>query len=147
MKNEECISKIMNYWFGNSFRADLPSPKRTQLWFGEDDESALLTSTFFQEEIDNAALGKYDEWQQTAHGTLALILLLSILPHKIYKTEKAYLQDTKALNICLQAIKKNFDHQLSLMERVFFYMPLKFSESINVQRMSLKAYKSHYKIS
>ena len=147
MKNEERISEIMDYWFGNSFRADLPSPKRTQLWFGENEESALLTSALFQKEIDNAALGKYDEWQQTAHSTLALIFLLSIFPHKIYKTGKAYAQDMKALNICLQAIKKNFDHQLSLMERVFFYMPLKFSESIDVQRMSLKAYESLYHMS
>jgi uncharacterized protein (DUF924 family) len=74
-------------------------------------------------------------------GILALIILLDQFPRHLYRqTPSAFAQDQKALNLCLAGIQNEFDHLLSLIERVFFYYPLMHAESLEMQATAVRAY-------
>lgn len=137
----EKIETILHYWFGNAEKTALPSEHRIWIWFSGDPSLDTEIKDLFQEDLLKAEGGDYEHWQQTPRGSLALIVLLDQFSRHIYRnTPKAFEQDSKALHACLQGVEASYDHQLSLIERVFFYLPLMHSESPEMQILSVRAY-------
>jgi len=137
----ERIETILHYWFGNAEKSALPSERRTWIWFSGDSSLDAEIKAQFQPDLQKAIRGSYDHWKETPRGFLALIILLDQFSRHIYRhTPKAFEQDSKALQLCLQGVEVSFDHQLSLMERVFFYFPLMHSENAEMQALSVRAY-------
>ncbi len=69
------------------------------------------------------------------------MILFDQFSRHIYRDmAKAYENDPKALELCLKGVEQQFDHHLSLIERVFFYFPLMHSESIDMQSLSVRAF-------
>jgi len=136
------VTEILHYWFGDGAENSLPSKERTTLWFGGDPSvDAEIKSKFYQDYV-KAAADAYSDWEQDARGVLALIILIDQFSRHIYRnTSQAFDCDRKALNLCLKGIEQQFDHKLSLIERAFFYLPLMHSESMEMQMLSLRAYK------
>ena len=59
----------------------------------------------------------------------------------IYRNQPlAYAQDNKALVVCSNGIQNESEHNLSLIERVFYYFPLLHSEQLPYQEQSVRAY-------
>jgi len=140
MKNKERIDDILSFWFGDESNV-LPSASRTELWFGSKPETDAEIRKKFAADVQKASQGEYDEWFLEPRGTLALIILLDQFPRHIFRnTAKAYDYDQKALDFCLQGVQKEFDHAISLIERVFFYFPLMHAESLEMQATSVRAY-------
>jgi uncharacterized protein (DUF924 family) len=72
---------------------------------------------------------------------LALIIIFDQFSRSIYRNSaSAYAQDQKALSLCLNGIQKEYDHALSLIERVFFYLPLMHAESLEMQTTAVRAF-------
>lgn len=137
----ERIDSILHYWFGNAEKTTLPSEHRTWVWFSGDASLDAEIKAQFQTDLERAIAGKYDHWKTTPRGFLALIILFDQFSRHIYRhTPKAFEQDAKALQLCLEGVELAYDHQLSLMERVFFYFPLMHSESMEMQKLSVRAY-------
>ncbi len=68
-------------------------------------------------------------------STLGLIILSDQFSRNIYRNSRqAFDQDQKVLDLCLTGIEKQYDHLLSLIERVFFYFPLMHSEILTCNR-------------
>lgn len=144
MKHQERIKAILDYWFGDLTQADLPNPERTAIWFsgGENTVDAEIRA-LFSEDLNAAITGKYDDWVATSHGRLCLILLFDQFTRNLYRgTEKAYMYDVKALDLCLTGIEVGHDHNLTLIERVFFYMPLEHAEDLLMQERSVIAFQN-----
>ena len=79
--------------------------------------------------------------EDTPRGALALIIILDQFSRNMYRgTEKAFSQDSLALEVCLRGIEKGFDKKLHSVERLFFYMPLQHSESLEMQRKSVESF-------
>lgn len=117
----EKTESILHYWFGNAEKEALPSEHRSWVWFGEDASLDAEMKDLFEEDLLKAIQGDYEDWKQTPRGILALIILLDQFPRHIYRhTSKAFEHDNKALQGCLQGVEHSYDHQLSLIERVFF---------------------------
>ncbi len=135
------IEAALHYWFGHVEETSLPSEHRTWVWFSGDPVVDAEIKEQFQEDFDKVLRGEYPDWANTPRGNLALIIFLDQFSRRIHRdTLKAYSQDTKALEHCLKSIENQYDHRLSLVERVFFYFPLMHSENPDMQSLSLRAY-------
>lgn len=141
MKYQDRIEEILSYWFGQVEDTMLPSAHRTEIWFGRKKETDEEIKLKFSEDYKKAVAGEYADWEQDPHGTLALIILFDQFSRHLFRqTGLAFGQDQKALDLCLQGIQKEFDHSLSLIERVFFYLPLEHAENLEMQTTSVRAF-------
>lgn len=91
-----------------------------------------------------AARGEYAAWEQTAEGTLALLLLFDQFPRNLYrKSAHAFATDPLARSIAARAIDATLHHQVEPELRVFFYLPFMHSESLADQDRSVALYEAH----
>lgn len=135
------IDHILHYWFGAPEKETLPSEHATWIWFSSDAELDKEITLLFQGALEKAIAGEYNEWAHTPRGALALIILLDQISRHVYRgTPQSFAQDARALEVCLESIEHSLDHQLSLIERVFFYSPLMHSENLEIQNLSVRAY-------
>lgn len=135
------IHELLNYWFGNLGSADLPTSDRTNLWFGENDAVKQHLLEMFRGEFEEAATGHLEDWSQTPRGRLALIILLDQFPRYIHRrSPQAFAYDEAALRLCVEGLRQHMDKSLTLIERVFFYMPLVHSENSESQEKSIRLY-------
>jgi uncharacterized protein (DUF924 family) len=135
------IDAILHYWFGHAEESALPSEHRTWVWFSGDTAVDAEIKEGFYEDFAKALRGDFNAWEKTPRGCLALIILFDQFSRHIYRhTAQAYEYDRKSLEICLKGIEHQFDHKLSLIERVFFYFPFMHSENPEMQSLSLRAY-------
>lgn len=140
----DVTQKILQFWFGSGQASELPSKARTDLWFGHADPVAEQMRERFEEDLNTLHKAEsVDKNIQDPRGRLAVILLLDQFPRKMYyQSPKAYQFDTISLQVCLEGMKLKQDHDMTLIERVFFYMPLQHAEDITVQQHSVQTYEN-----
>ena len=74
--------------------------------------------------------GGLEGWAKTPRGRLALIILLDQFPRYIHRhSQKLLLMTMTAQALCVEGLRQKMDHSLTLIERVFFYMPLVHAEN------------------
>ena len=137
------IHKILNFWFGDLGHADLPTSDRTNLWFGENEKLKLSLLEEFKIEYDEAIKGELNTWAEAPRGRLALIILLDQFSRSFYRdSPNAFVYDKEAQELCLQGLEESMDQSLTLIERVFFYMPLVHAEDAERQEQSIKLFQN-----
>jgi len=135
------VHALLNFWFGHLGSADLPNSDRTSLWFGEGDVVKKQMLDRFSQEYEDVVAGKLVEWEKTPRGRLALIILYDQFSRYINRqSADAFAFDAKAQQLCLDGIQEKMDHSLTLIERVFFYMPLVHAENSEIQEKSIRLY-------
>ena len=135
--------ELLSFWFGDLGRADLPTSDRTNLWFGESDQLKTEILQTFAKEYEAATAGQLSEWGSTPRGRLALIILLDQFSRWAHRnSEKAFTHDELAQQLCLDGLREKMDQSLTLIERVFFYMPLVHAEDSNKQEQSIRLFQS-----
>ncbi|MGI9290400.1 MAG: DUF924 family protein [Gammaproteobacteria bacterium] len=139
----EKIQEVLDFWFATRQLDELTIDSRMDRWFDDDvDFNATLTKKF-KVTAEQALNAELDDWVNTPHGQLALILLLEQFPRKIYgNTEESLRGDRKALKICEQGVVNESYKTLSAIEQLFFFMPLQRAESIKIQNTSVKVFRS-----
>jgi uncharacterized protein (DUF924 family) len=137
------IHEILSFWFGDLGRADLPSSDRTNLWFGESEKLKQQMITVFEAEYKAAVAGELANWNDTPRGRLALIILLDQFSRWAYRnTPNAFTQDKVAQQLCIDGLRDKMDKSLTLIERVFFYMPLVHAEDPIIQDQSIALFQN-----
>jgi len=139
--------KVRDFWFGKVPLAPEQLPRRMDLWFGNasDDvqrsvDEALRTR--FGALVERALMGELAQWADGPRRRLSLILLLDQFPRNIHRgTARAFAGDEQALGLTLSGMQSAADAALNAVERIFFYMPLQHSESLEVQEESVAAFK------
>ncbi|MEW6443167.1 MAG: DUF924 family protein [bacterium] len=142
---EAIPESILDYWFeGLSEKSPLEADSAVaRRWFGKDESTDREIRERFEEHLERAVRGEYRHWANSSDGSLALVILTDQFPRNMYRgTPKAFATDPLALETSLQAIRGGQDHALSLMERMFLYMPLMHAESVEVQRQSRGLFES-----
>ena len=135
------IHELLTFWFGDLGHADLPSSDRTNLWFGENEKLKQALLHTFKEEYFAAVEGKLNHWIETPRGRLALIILLDQFSRSMYRnSSKAFEFDELARKLCQEGLNSKMDHALTLIERVFFYMPLVHAEDVKIQEQSIQLF-------
>ncbi len=132
---------ILTFWFGRVEQTIAPSEHRSRIWFSDDPGVDDLMRAEFMDDMHKARSGEYDEWRLHPRGQLALVLLFDQFSRHMFRgTSQAFEYDTQALGIVLEGLENDSDHELSLIERVFYYFPLLHSEELCHQEQSMRAY-------
>ncbi len=148
IERPELSEEILEFWFGDALQTDLPSDELTNLWFGDNVTTDEHVSDRFKVIAQAAGKGDYDTWQAQPRTSLSLILCLDQLPRIIYRDQaQAYEFSDKALAVCIKGLEAEHDHALSLLERVFYYMPLQHCEDKHMQDESVTLYHTLYNLS
>lgn len=145
--HEQLTSAILEYWFSSLQDASLldrqiePFKTCFARWYGKQPaidqeirarfEPALLAAT--------ADAARWDEevaaWRRAPLGLLALTILLDQFPRNMYRdSARMYAHDERGLSIANLAIREYEAHPLSLVQRMFLYVPLMHAEDLTIQR-------------
>jgi uncharacterized protein (DUF924 family) len=93
--------------------------------------------------IESALDGGLTEWEATAEGALARILLLDQFPRNVFRdTARAFAGDETALAAARRLVDAGADKTLPPLKRWFAYLPYEHSESPAVQEESLALFRA-----
>ena len=85
----------------------------------------------FFDTYEAAATGKLSDWEHSAQGALALLILLDQFPRNMFRGDaRAFATDPLARAITAGAIIRGFDSQVPNELRGFFYLPFEHSEDL-----------------
>ncbi len=126
--------EIVEFWFGVLDGDGVPPGDRQSSWWKRDPEFDQRIEEHFGELVQAAHDGALREWEETASGTLALILLLDQFSRNIYRgSRKMYEGDGRALALCESLIESGRARELPVAHLAFAYMPLMHSEDLERQ--------------
>ncbi len=92
----------------------------------------------FFDTYEAAAAGKLSDWEQSAQGALALLILLDQFPRNMFRGDaRAFATDPLARAIAAGAIVRGFDSQVPNELRGFFYLPFEHSEDLADQERGI----------
>jgi len=137
------IHEILTFWFGDLGCADLPTSDRTNLWFGESEELKKKMLQVYKDEYTAATNNELKHWAESPRGRLALIILLDQFSRWAYRNSSdAFNYDKIAQQLCEEGLREKMDHSLTLIERVFFYMPFVHAEDAGRQEQSIQLFQN-----
>lgn len=127
--HDNAIDEILRFWFD-----DIEHSR----WFKKDPGFDRELDQRFGEFLAQAKNDQLDDWDDTSDGRLALIILLDQFSRNIFRgTSAAFEADAKALLLAVDGIEDGCDHELSLEQRSFFYLPLRHAEDLAMQELGL----------
>jgi uncharacterized protein (DUF924 family) len=86
--------------------------------------------------------GKLADWEKTAEGALALVIVLDQFSRNIFRgTARAFAADPHARDVARRAIARGFDRDAEPAMRTFFYMPFMHSEHLADQEYCLALFR------
>lgn len=132
----DVVRRVLDFWFGEK-----NSPAfgvKQKRWFQADADFDAAVTAEFGADFDAAAAGEYDALAETAHGSLALVILLDQFSRNIFRgTGRAFAADEKALSLACAARDRGFDQEVPPVLRSFFYLPFEHSEDLADQELSV----------
>lgn len=135
MENAE---SILRFWFGTAADDLEVAEECAKMWWKKNPKVDAEIRRRFASVVDAASNGQCDAWLANARGRLAMIILTDQFPRNMYRdTPRAFAFDSLALSLTKDGIARGVDQTLRPIERVFFYMPLEHSESIENQQRAV----------
>jgi uncharacterized protein (DUF924 family) len=126
------VDAVLAFWF---------EELRPDQWFNPD---PLLDATIrhrFGELHEQLAAEGTGDWEETAEGALAAIIVLDQFPRHIYRDQpRAFACDAQALAVAERAVAAGHDRDFSAAQRTFLYMPFQHCEDGAVQARSVALY-------
>lgn len=135
----ETPGTICEFWFGqHQDEAELIA-RQSALWWSKRDDVDSGIRVRFEPLLDRASAGELDGWRATPQGRLAFVLLTDQFPRNMFRsTPRAFAFDPLARAWARDAIDQGVDRRLRAIERVFLYMPLEHSESLDDQTEAVR---------
>ena len=134
---------VLSFWFEDATRSPEALQRRNAVWFRVDPAFDSTCAARFAALLEDAARDGLDSWAGSAHGRLALVLLLDQMPRNIHRgSPDAFMHDTQAAAHCVAGIESGQDRALHPIERTFLYMPLQHAEDLDLQRRSVEQFES-----
>lgn len=139
----ETPDSIHAFWFGTRLDDALVAKEQSKLWWVKNPRTDQLIRERFESVVRMAAQGELDAWRATPQGRLALILLTDQFPRNMYRnTPQAFAFDPLALAWCKEGLQAGAHETLRPIERVFFYLPLEHSESLQDQERAVALFQA-----
>ena len=111
-------------------------------WFARNDEFDRTIRERFLTTIEAAQAGELDAWAETAHGALALILLLDQFTRNVFRNDRrAFTADPQALSIAKKSVAMGYDKAFPKDVRAFFYFPFEHAEDMDAQQVSVDLFR------
>ena len=113
-------------------------------WFAKDDGFDASIRDGFLDTHFAAASGDLADWQETAEGTLALLILFDQFPRNLFRgSGHAFATDGLARAIARKALEQGFDRAVEPKLRPFVYLPFEHSEDPTDQALSMTLFTAH----
>lgn len=110
-------------------------------WFKKDLAFDAEISERFLTAHDEAAAGRLSDWEKSAEGALALLILLDQFPRNMFRgNARTFATDASARTIATRAIAAGRDKDAGPM-RQFFYLPFMHSEALADQEHAVALYR------
>ncbi len=120
---------LIDFWF---------SEKVSRYWFNSTEEFDRQLFEDYAELWQQAADEALTEWQESASGSLALVILLDQFPLNMFRGEaKCFSTETQSREVAQAAIDRGFDIDMPTKQKAFLYMPFMHSESLDDQAKAL----------
>ncbi len=143
----QLAQEILHYWFGEADDPGQQISKQSSLWWGKSLAVDKEIKTSFGAALDLTGSDDLQAWKNNASDWLALIILLDQFSRNIFRDEaRAFAQDALALTLCKEGIELGVDLDLNPLQRVFFYLPLEHSESLQDQQRCVELMEGLVKI-
>ncbi len=132
---------ILTFWFGRLAGPQAYPADKAPLWFKKSQATDDLIRERFGALVARAQRDELRDWASTPRTALALVVLLDQFSRNIYReTPAAFAGDALTVPLVLAALDRDEDRELALIERVFLYLPLEHSESLEHQDRSVAAF-------
>jgi uncharacterized protein (DUF924 family) len=138
---------VRDFWFGTQPPSPAELTQRVRFWFGGESSPARARRDAqirarFAPLLERAAAGELAAWADGPRRRLSLIILLDQFPRNIFRgSARAFAYDEQALALTLSGMQGAADAALTVVERLFFYMPLQHAERREVQDEAVAAYR------
>jgi uncharacterized protein (DUF924 family) len=114
-------AEVLAFWLG-------AGPDK---WYRKDESFDAEIRARFLPTYEAAVSGRLADWEASAEGALALLIVLDQFPRNMFRgSARIYAADPQARTAAARAIDNGFDQRYTVPERRFFYMPLMHSEDL-----------------
>jgi len=109
-------------------------------WFADDPAFDLAVRSRFFATHGAAARGGLIDWEHSAAGALALVLLFDQFPRNMFRGDaRAFATDAMARAVAERALARGYDQATDSTMRPFFYLPFMHSEALVDQDRSRRS--------
>ncbi|MEH0164538.1 DUF924 family protein [Roseateles microcysteis] len=130
------VQKVLNFWFG-FLGGDEDGQVRGE-WFRKSDAFDDEIKSRFGALLEQALAGGLKEWERSAFGSLARIILLDQFTRNAFRnTAQAFAGDAEALRMSLALLESGKAGELTTLQRWFALIPLEHSEALAMQDRSV----------
>jgi uncharacterized protein (DUF924 family) len=137
------VQSVLNFWFGDPTSPESSYTQQRKLWFSKNEETDETIRREFMSLYAQAATGELDSWATEPDSCLALLLILDQFPRNMFRDmPRAFATDEKALAIAKRAVERGFDQALKPVQRLFMYLPLEHSETLENQHRSVALFEA-----
>ncbi len=136
----ELKSHIFEFWFAQN--ALDQAIEFNPSWFEPEAGFDEKVAKRFALDYQQAIAGALAPLIRVPDGCVALVLLLDQFPRNMFRgTARAFATDKQALAVTRHAIREGFDTGVGLYPKMFLYLPLEHSESLNDQDHSVTLFR------
>jgi uncharacterized protein (DUF924 family) len=112
-------------------------------WFEKNDGFDRTVRARFLAVHEAAARGELANFENSAEGSLALVILLDQFPRNMFRgSARAFATDPLARDVASRAIASGFDQATDATMRPFFYLPFMHSEKAADQHRCVALYEA-----
>jgi uncharacterized protein (DUF924 family) len=124
--------EIIDFWFSETART---------YWFRSTPEFDREVKSRFEMAWEQANDGLLADWEKTAEGALALVLLLDQFPLNMFRDRpEGFSTEAASRAVAGRAIVRGLDVSLPDSGKVFLYLPYMHSESLTDQDRSVELF-------
>lgn len=120
---------ILDFWFAEATR---------KKWFNSTTEFDQQIREKYQALWQAARDGELVDWQDSAAGALALVILLDQFPLNMFRDKpESFSTEAMSREVAAQAIEAGLDQHMDDQQKAFLYLPFMHSEDLQDQNRSV----------
>ena len=128
------IAQVLEFWLGAAQPTDASALTRQSMWFTKSDALDAEIRSRFGAWVEAARAGRLDGWAETAHGRLALVVLLDQFSRNAWRGQpEGFAGDAQALVLALQALENGHWEAVPPLAQFFLAMPVEHAEDPTIQ--------------
>ncbi len=132
------IGTVLAFWLGAAEPTDASALTRQPLWFTKSDALDADIRSRFGAWVQEARTGRLHAWAETAHGRLALVVLLDQFSRNAWRGQpESFAGDAQALALALEALDNGHWEAVAPLARFFLALPLEHAEDPALQARSV----------